>query len=111
VVKSFVNGSLPPVDTPEREKAFEWLRKNGHGDIIKTRVTVHIARGQDDDAIALSAFLQEGGYDWQAESGVHYSTLKAWLREQIEKHKTTPPLKLFNVFLGRVAELCKPKKR
>ena len=64
--------------------AHAWLRDQGHGDIIKNTLTLTF--GQGDDAIAkeLGELLASKGHLPEQKAVVHPSTLKAFVKEQIE---------------------------
>ena len=66
------------------EDAHAWLRDNGHGDIIKNTLTLTF--GQGDDAIAkeLGELLASKGHLPEQKETVHPSTLRAFVKEQIE---------------------------
>lgn len=98
-------------DWPEekRKAAFGWLEANGHGDLIKTNVTVPFRREDRKKAIAFTAGLQKKGVVSIVKEEVHFMTMKAWLKEQIEEKKTMPPLDLIGGDVGRVVEI-KPVK-
>ena len=49
-VKPIYGASIP---IAKREEAFNWLRQNGLGDLIKNEVIVSFGRNEDDKAIAI----------------------------------------------------------
>src|ERR1700742_2219663 len=79
---------------PEEQKqaAFDWLDDNGHGDLIKTQVTVSFPREQRAAAVKFAKQVEKAGMNASVGQTVHWGTLTAWLKEMIEKHKTIPPL-------------------
>jgi len=82
-----------------KEAAFNWLRENGLGDIIKNELTVSFGRNEDNKA-ALYAELAKGqGYQPTQKLKVEPMTLKALVRERIEAG-TPMPTEIFNVFIG-----------
>lgn len=100
-------------DWPEekRRAAFDWLEKNGHGDLIKTNVAVPFKREERKKALELVEKLRkELSLSPTVKEEVHFMTMKAWLREQIENENTLPPLELIGGDIGRVVEI-KPVKR
>jgi len=82
-----------------KEKAFNWLRENGLGDIIKNELTVSFGRNEDNKAADYAALAQERGYQPTQKLKVEPMTLKALVRERIEAGKDMPT-ELFNVFVG-----------
>lgn len=115
------DGNLPPYDieikpyyhanVPEanQEKAFAWLEKNKHGDMIKGTYTVSFGRGEEKQRKSFQSYLEKSGFDYSYKFGVPWNTLTAFVREQIETYKREPPLKLLGATVGRVAALKKQK--
>ena len=82
-----------------REGAFNWLRNNGLGDIIKNEISVSFGRNEDIKAADYAALAQERGYQPTQKLKVEPMTLKALVRERIEAGKEMPT-ELFNIFVG-----------
>ncbi len=82
-----------------REAAFNWLRNNGLGDIIKNEILVSFGRNEDNKAADYAALAQERGYQPTQKLKVEPMTLKALVRERIEAGKEMPT-ELFNIFVG-----------
>ena len=82
-----------------KEAAFNWLRNNGLGDIIKNEILVSFGRNEDNKAADYAALAQERGYQPTQKLKVEPMTLKALVRERIEAGKEMPT-ELFNVFVG-----------
>jgi len=82
-----------------RDAAFQWLRNNGLGDIIKNEISVSFGRNEDNKAADYAALASERGYQPTQKLKVEPMTLKALVRERIESGKEMPT-ELFNVFVG-----------
>ena len=82
-----------------KEKAFNWLRQNGLGDIIKNEIVVSFGRSEDDKAAAYAELAKGQGHQPTQKLKVEPMTLKALVRERIEAGKDMPT-ELFNVFIG-----------
>ena len=82
-----------------RDAAFNWLRTNGLGDIIKNEISVSFGRNEDNKAADYAALAAERGYQPTQKLKVEPMTLKALVRERIENGKELPT-ELFNVFVG-----------
>ena len=82
-----------------KEKAFNWLRENGLGDIIKNEMTVSFGRNEDNKAAEYAALAKGQGYQPTQKLKVEPMTLKALVRERIEGGKPLPT-EIFNVFIG-----------
>ena len=82
-----------------KEKAFNWLRENGLGDIIKNELTVSFGRNEDNKAAEYAVLAKGQGYQPTQKLKVEPMTLKALVRERIEAGKPLPT-EIFNVFIG-----------
>ena len=80
-----------------KEAAFNWLRNNGLGDIIKNEISVSFGRNEDNKAADYAALAQERGYQPTQKLKVEPMTLKALVRERIEAGKEMPT-EIFGVF-------------
>ena len=77
-----------PKDPERRHKAIQWLRDNGHGDIIKNEVSFTLPKGSDADVEKLlKAVYKSGAHITDVDRGesVHTQTLKALIREQLKR--------------------------
>jgi len=82
-----------------KEKAFNWLRDNGLGDIIKNEMTVSFGRNEDNKAASYAELAKGQGYQTTQKLKVEPMTLKALVRERIEGGKSLPT-EIFSVFIG-----------
>ena len=87
------------ISIANREKAFNWLRENGLGDIIKNEISVAFGRNEDNKAADYAALAEERGFQPTQKLKVEPKTLKALVRERIEAGKEMPT-EIFNVFVG-----------
>ena len=99
-----VYGASIPLD--KKEEAYNWLRKNGLGDLIKNEVTVSFGRNEDNKAMAYATLAQGQGYQPTQKLKVEPMTLKALVRERIEKGLPIPS-DLFNVFSGNRTKITR----
>ena len=82
-----------------REAAFNWLRENNLGDIIKNEISVSFGRNEDNKAADYAVLAEGQGYQPTQKLKVEPMTLKALVRERIEAGKEMPT-ELFNVYVG-----------
>jgi hypothetical protein len=87
------------ITVANREAAFNWLRNNGLGDIIKNEISVSFGRNEDNKAADYANLASERGYQPTQKLKVEPMTLKALVRERLESGKEMPT-ELFNVFVG-----------
>ena len=102
-VKQLVQASIP---VKYREEVFEWLRDNGHGDLIKNQVSATFGKGEDDSASNFIDKIEELGYQPNQKVWVEPMTLKAFVREQIARGSELPMDK-FGVFVGAETKISK----
>ena len=102
-VSNFYSARIIP---EKQEAAFNWLRSNGLGDIIKNDVTVTFGRGEDNKAMAYATLAKGQGYEPVQKIGVHPQTLKAVVRERTESGQDLPA-DLFNTFVGNQTKITK----
>jgi uncharacterized small protein (DUF1192 family) len=88
------------------DEAMQWLRDNGHGDLIKNDVTVSFGKGEDNRAEDFKVFLRDNGTSYVDKTGVHAMTFKAFVREQVETGKNLP-FDLLGVYIGQKATIKK----
>ena len=82
-----------------KDAAFQWLRDNNLGDIIKNEISVSFGRNEDNKAADYANLASERGYQPTQKLKVEPMTLKALVRERLENGKEMPT-ELFNVFVG-----------
>ena len=95
-IKPYYGARIPASRTDE---AFDWLRENNHGDLIKNNVTLTFGRNQDNEAKSIVDDLRNKGHNVKQAEKVEPMTLKAFVREQIEKGKDVPA-DLFGVYVA-----------
>ena len=94
------------ISIDKKEKAFNWLRNNGLGDLIKNEVTVSFGRNEDNKAMAYANLASGQGFQPVQKLKVEPMTLKALVRERIESGKDMPS-DLFNVFTGNRTKITR----
>ena len=80
-----------------KETAFNWLRNNGLGDIIKNEISVSFGRNEDNKAADYADLAKGQGFQPTQKMKVEPMTLKALVRERIEAGKEMPT-EIFGVF-------------
>jgi hypothetical protein len=91
-----------------RPAAYEWLRENGYDDIIKNTVACTFGRGEDDKASAFAAFAEKEGFFAEQNTGIHHTTLRAFVKERIENGDDFP-MELFGAYVGQRAIIKRSK--
>ena len=80
-----------------KEAAFNWLRENGLGDIIKNEISVSFGRNEDNKAADYAELAKGQGFQPTQKMKVEPMTLKALVRERLEAGKDMPT-EIFGVF-------------
>ena len=80
-----------------KEAAFNWLRNNGLGDIIKNEISVSFGRNEDNKAASYAELAKGQGFQPTQKMKVEPMTLKALVRERIEAGKDMPT-EIFGVY-------------
>ncbi len=91
-----------------RPAAYEWLRENGYDDIIKNTVACTFGRGEDDKASAFKSFAEKEGFFAEQNTGIHHTTLRAFVKERIENGDDFP-MELFGAYVGQRAIIKRSK--
>ena len=99
-------GARIPVE--HRDAAFAWLKDNGHDDLIKNLVSVPFGRGEEKKATYFIEIAQKNGYQPDQKKEVHPQTLKAFVKEQLQKGQAVP-MDLFGVYTGHRATIKRGK--
>ncbi len=95
-IKPYYSARIP---TSRTEEAFGWLRENNFADLIKNNVSLTFGRNQDNEAKSLVDELRQKGHNVKQAEKVEPMTLKAFVREQMEKGKDVPA-DLFGVYVA-----------
>jgi len=100
-IKPFYSASIKEEN---RAQAYEWLREKGFDDIIKNTVSVRFGRGEDGLCDTLLGELREKNYPVEQAQKIEPQTLKAWVREQVERGNEFPT-ELFGAYVGQKATI------
>ena len=104
-VKDVYSATIPVAN---REGAYQWLRENDLGDLIKNEVTVSFGRGEDNKASNYANLARENGFEPAQKLKVEPMTLKAEYRSRVEKGLDLPS-EHFNLFKGNKTKITRNK--
>ena len=85
------------ISEANKEAAYNWLRENGLGDIIKNEISVSFGRNEDNKAADYAELAKGQGFQPTQKMKVEPMTLKALVRERIEAGKEMPT-EIFGVY-------------
>ena len=100
-VKPFYAAKIPE---SRNDEAFSWLRDNGHGDMIKNVLTANIDKGQDNQVSELVRICEQLGFAYTQKQKVEPMTLKAFVKEQVEKGEQVP-FDMFGVYIANKTKI------
>ena len=104
-VKEIYSATIP---VARKEGAFNWLRENGLGDLIKNEITVSFGRGEDNKASEYADLARGRGFEPSQKLKVEPMTLKALFRESSENNQNLPS-EHFNLFKGNKTKITRSK--
>lgn len=96
------------ISEANREDAFTWLKNNGHGGLIKNQVNLSFGRDEDQKADDTIEKLKQLGLSPEVKQGVHPSTLKAFVKEQLTAGKDMPS-ETFGIYVGSRSKIEKKR--
>lgn len=100
-----------PADWPQEKQdaAFNWLEKEGFGDLVKNTFVVQLGRGDEKRAVRLRGLLEKAGFEFENKRAVPWNTLTSFVKEQVEVKQKTPNLEVIGATVGKIVKL-KPRK-
>ena len=106
-VKKEFRATLPKDDLT-REAAYQWLRDQNLGDIIKNNVTVSFGKGEDNKANQLVDLAVANGFTPQQKSDVAWNTLTALYEERV-KAGLDMPSDVFHLWIKEKTKISRKK--
>lgn len=94
------------ISTNNEEEAFSWLEKTGNSAIIKNELVLSLKKNQQEELKKAMEALDATNLPYTKKQSVHASTLKAFVKEQIENGKELP-METFGVFIGEKVKVKK----
>lgn len=107
---SVVQDVLCGISEENRPEAHAWLVAHGFGGLIKTNITLAYGRDERERAAEDAAKLREWGLEPELKEGVHFQTLKAFIKEQLVAGSPVPT-DLFGVLPFDRAKLTAARSR
>ena len=101
---SVIDNVYAHISEAKKPDAYNWLRDNGLGSIIKNEIAVQFDKTQDSDAIALKDRLSGEGLPVTHKESIHPSTLKSTVKELVKKGIDVPD-DTFNIYIGKKAKI------
>ena len=94
----------------KRAEAYQWLRENGLGNIVKNEITVRFGKDEDNKATQYATLAKGQGYEPEQKVAVNAGTLRVALRDLHERGGKIPS-EYFSTFAGYQTKITnKPKQ-
>ena len=101
-VEPYYKAAIPKEDDGA---AFDWLEANGAGDLIRNTFSISIDKADNDTANKLEDYLKTSGITFERKKAVPWTSLTAFVKEEIEERQRTPPLNLLGATVGKIVKL------
>lgn len=110
-LKPYYSATLPK-EGEGREEALALLKTYKAEDLSKTKVEVQFGRGDQKLTKMLTTFLRKSKIPFDSKTGVHSSTLTAWVREKFTNKEplSQSELKTLGATVGKVVEMKRRKE-
>lgn len=97
------------ITAANKDWCFQWLRENGHGDIIRNEFKITYGVGEDDHAAELVQALKDQEQDFNQKEYIHHRTLPAFVRAELEENEHDSDWEeKFGVFRQQIAKIERP---
>jgi hypothetical protein len=74
----------------KRQDAFQWLEEQGHGDLVKSVINIIFGMQEHEKRLAVMKLLSDNGIEFYNNESVHASTLKAFVKREIQAGHIVP---------------------
>ena len=93
----------------KRAEAYQWLRENGLGNIVKNEITVRFGKDEDTKATQYATLARGQGYEPEQKVSVHAGTLRVAL-EDLHTRGGQIPSEYFSTFAGYQTKITNKSK-
>jgi hypothetical protein len=73
-----------------RIEALEWFDQQGHGDLVKSVITIQFGMQEHERRLAVMKLLDAAGVEYYTNESVHHMTLKAFVKGELKKNHVIP---------------------
>ncbi|QOV06264.1 hypothetical protein CPT_Maja_044 [Burkholderia phage Maja] len=94
-----------------KPRVYAWMKDHNFGGLIRQKISLDFGKGESESVTEVVDSLTKMGYDPSVSEDVHHATMKAFVKEQLEKGNTELPKKEFGVFEFKKAKITKPKQK
>lgn len=72
------------INKGDQREVFDWMSEKNFGGMIESSVKIALGKGNRAEALETAEQLKSEGYAADLEENVHWATLRAFVREQVE---------------------------
>jgi hypothetical protein len=73
-----------------RLEALEWFDQQGHGDLVKSIITIQFGMHEHEERLRVMKLLADHNIEYYTNESVHHSTLKAFVKREIQGGRIVP---------------------
>ena len=74
----------------KRLQAFQWFEQQGHGDLIKSVITVNFGMQEHEERLRVMKLLSDNRVEYYTNEQIHHMTLKAFVKHEIQRGNPIP---------------------
>jgi hypothetical protein len=74
----------------KRLEALQWFEEQGHGDLVKSIIDITFGMHEHERRLAVMQLLSDNKIEYYTNESVHSSTLKAFVKREIQKNHIIP---------------------
>lgn len=74
----------------KRMEALQWFEQQGHGDLVKSTITITFGMQEHEKRLAAMKLLSDAGIEYYANESVHHMTLKAFVKTELQANHIIP---------------------
>ena len=73
-----------------RMEAFAWFEQQGHGDLIKSVITIQFGMQEHEERLRAMKILNDNHIEYYTNESVHHMTLKAFVKHEVQRGHVIP---------------------
>jgi hypothetical protein len=74
----------------KRLEAMQWFESQGHGDLVKSVIDITLGMHEHEKRLRIQKLLNDNGIEYYTNESVHSSTLRAFVKREIQKNHIIP---------------------
>lgn len=74
----------------KRQDAFQWFEQQGHGDLVKSHIDIIFGMQEHEERLRVMKLLSDNKVEYYTNESVHHSTLKAFVKRELQAGRIIP---------------------